>query len=354
MKSSTDSMETVASARASRAGSRFIALLLLLLLGFEPLPAATPLARGQDGGFWSIQFENDLWGSGDDRFYSHGSELSYLSLDDPPDWLLDLGRQVPFFRMGDANALQYSFGQKIFTPQNTQTRQLVTDDRPYAGWLYVSAKLLSRYETAPHYQVGNVLGVTLGLVGPSSLAGDIQNGYHDLIGVNRANGWDNQLKDEPGLLLTYTRKWQYFHDLPGGLEFETSPHLVGALGNIYTYAGGGMMLRIGQGLQNDIAPPNIRPGFPGIPYFYPGDRLSWYLFAGIEGRAVARNIFLDGNTFRDSHRVDREPLVADLQFGVAFHIHGIRIALSNIWRSREFEGQAEPVQFGAVNISFPF
>ncbi|MCW8907583.1 MAG: lipid A deacylase LpxR family protein [Sedimenticola sp.] len=354
MNPSIEATETVATARNCHAVSRLVPFLLLSLLVFEQLPAATPLVRNQDGGFWSIQFENDLWGSGDDRFYSHGSELSYLSLDDPPGWLLDLGRGIPLFRMGDVNALQYSFGQKIFTPQNTQTSRLVTDDRPYAGWLYASAKLLSRYRSGPRYQVGNVLGVTLGLVGPSSLAGDIQNGYHDLIGVNRAQGWDNQLKDEPGLLLTYTRKWQYFHDLPGGLEFETSPHLVGALGNIYTYAGGGMMLRIGQGLQNDIAPPSIRPGFPGIPYFHSDDRLSWYLFAGIEGRALARNIFLDGNTFRDSHRVDREPLVADLQFGVAFHVRGIRVAVSNIWRSREFEGQAEPVQFGAINISFPF
>src|SRR3546814_11015068 len=28
------------------------------------------------------------------------------------------------------------------------------------------------------------------------------------------------------------------------------------------------------------------------------------LFAGVEGRAVLRNIFLDGNTFADSHSVD--------------------------------------------------
>lgn len=27
-----------------------------------------------------------------------------------------------------------------------------------------------------------------------------------------------------------------------------------------------------------------------------------------EGRAVARNIFLDGNTFQDSRSVDKEPL----------------------------------------------
>lgn len=315
---------------------------------------ATPLSRGERDGFWSLQFENDLWGSGDDRFYSHGSELSYLSLEKPPGWLVDLSRKLPLFRLGEVSVLQYSFGQKIFTPQDTQTSRLVPDDRPYAGWLYASANLLSRFEAGPKHQVSNMFGVTLGLVGPSSLAADIQNGYHDLIGVDKVQGWDNQLKNEPGLLLTYTRKWQYFHDLPGGLEFETSPHLTGALGNIYTYAGGGMMLRLGQGLQNDMAPPNIRPGFPGVPYFHSSDRLSWYLFAGIEGRAVARNIFLDGNSFRDSHSVEKEPLVADLQFGIAFHIDNIRIALSNIWRSREFKGQDDQVRFGAINISFPF
>lgn len=32
-----------------------------------------------------------------------------------------------------------------------------------------------------------------------------------------------------------------------------------------------------------------------------------YVFAGAEGRGVASNIFLDGNTFEDSHTVDREP-----------------------------------------------
>ncbi|MCB1799228.1 MAG: DUF2219 family protein, partial [Gammaproteobacteria bacterium] len=59
----------------------------------------------------------------------------------------------------------------------------------------------------------------------------------------------------------------------------------------------------------------------------------------------------DGNTFRDSHSVDRKPLVADVQFGVAFHVDSVRIAISNVYRTREFKGQDEPAQYGAINIT---
>jgi len=327
-------------------------LVFFTVVSVAKVDAATPPESFKKGGFWSVQFENDVWGSGDDRFYSHGTEFSYLSLNKPPDWLTGLGRHLPFFRFGDVNAVQYSLGQKIFTPENTETTILIEDDRPYAGWLYGSAELLSRYEDEPNRQVGNILGITVGIVGPSSHAEDIQKGFHDLIRIDKPQGWHNQLEDEFGLLLTYTRRWQYFHDLAGGLEFESAPHIVGALGNVYTYAGSGVMFRLGKGLRNDIAPPNIRPGFPGVPYLRPGTHPDWYFFAGLEGRAVARNIFLDGNTFRDSHSVDKESLVADVQFGFAFHINHIRIAISNVWRSREFEDQDQNAQFGAINVSF--
>ncbi len=310
------------------------------------------LAPAADGSYWSLQLENDLWGSGDDRFYSHGTEISYLRPGAPPNWLGNIAQRIPFFELGNAQAVQFSLGQKIFTPQDTRATTLIKDDRPYAGWLFGSAELLALLEASPDYQVGNLLGVTIGVVGPATHAEDLQNGVHDLIGVERSYGWEHQLHNELGIILDYTRRWQYFHDSVGALELETSPHVTAALGNIYTYAGGGLLLRWGRGLRNDFSPPNIRPGFPGIPYLKPSKRPSWYLFAGLEGRAVARNIFLDGNTFQDSHSVKKKPLVADLQFGLAYQIHGVRIALSNIWRSPEFDGQGDNTQFGAINLSF--
>lgn len=61
---------------------------------------------------------------------------------------------------------------------------------------------------------------------------------------------------------------------------------------------------------------------------------------------------MDGNTFRDSHGVDKKPFVADVQVGFAFHYCSMRIAISNVWRSREFEDQSGHVQYCAINVSF--
>jgi hypothetical protein len=47
----------------------------------------------------------------------------------------------------------------------------------------------------------------------------------------------------------------------------------------------------------------ILPGYSGTPYFAgdrAGVRFGWNFFLGTEGRVVARNIFVDGNTFQRS------------------------------------------------------
>jgi len=113
------------------------------------------------------------------------------------------------------------------------------------------------------------------------------------------------------------------------------------------------MLRLGNNLKNDIGPPNISPGFPGAAFFSPakGGR-SWYLFAGLEARAVAQNIFLDGNTFTDSHSVDKKPLVLDLQYGAAYQRNNMRFSYSHVIRSKEFDDQEENASFGSLNFSF--
>lgn len=303
------------------------------------------------GMFLSLQLENDIWGSGDDRFYSHGTQINVLLPGASPAWLDNMANRLPFFQSGSRNAVQFTLGHKIFTPEDTDSTALIEDDRPYAGWVFVSAELLGLISQHRDRQVGNLFGFTIGLVGPGSHADHIQNDFHDLIGVERSNGWGHQLDNELGININYTQKWQYFHDLAWDTQVEVAPHVTAALGNIYTYAGIGLMTRWGNGLRNDFSPPNIRPGFPGIPYLQPGKEPRWYLFAGAEARAVARNIFLDGNTFSDSHSVDREPFVADLQFGIAYQLGPARVALSNVWRSREFDGQSENTQFGALNLS---
>ena len=95
------------------------------------------------------------------------------------------------------------------------------------------------------------------MVGPSAHADNVQTEFHKLIDVDVARGWDHQLKDEPGVILTYARKWRHF-PLNGGPRREWSPHLAASVGNVYTYGAAGMMVRWGTNLRTDIGPPNIR------------------------------------------------------------------------------------------------
>jgi len=278
-------------------------------IGYINVSEANTVEKNKDAiteEYWSIQFENDFFARSGDRYYTHGTEVSRTVMGQPPQWLEDIATFFPLFESDAAlKGVNYSIGQKIFTPDDTKATELVVNDRPYAGYLYFSAAMLSRVSRINNVDTGNLMEFTLGLVGPGSQGENVQSGYHDLIGIDRVNGWDNQLKDELGFGLSYTRFWRYIKP-SDSLDYGMTPHVNLVLGTIYTYAASGVMFRFGTHLNNDLSPPNIRPGFPGLSLFKPNRQSSWYLFAGIEGRAVARNIFLDGNTFKDSHSVDKK------------------------------------------------
>ena len=86
----------------------------------------------------------------------------------------------------------------------------------------------------------------------------------------------------------------------------------------------------------------------------PLDRLAWYLFAGAEARAVAHDIFLDGNTFDSKQSIGKRPLVADVQAGLAIVFRQTRISYTQVWRTKEFDGQKKPDYFGSISITSKF
>lgn len=321
---------------------------LLLLVTYPPLLCAADT----DAGFWSLQLENDLWGSQDDRFYTHGTEISFASAEPAPAYLENITDMLPFYHKGEEGLHGFSIGQKVFTPDNITQTESNPYDRPYAGWLYLDWGIAHQFEQQGDEERINGLVLTIGVVGPNSYADSMQKFLHNLTNSEYPQGWDHQLHNELGLGASYTRKWRKIYHGESGREFELSRHGGVTLGNVYTYASIGAMVRWGTQLKNDIGPPSISPGFTGIPAFRPDTPPNWYLFGGTEIRAVARNIFLDGNTFKESQSVEKRNLVADLQFGVAFHYDNMRFALSNMVRSREYEGQVDRSQYGAINFTF--
>jgi len=73
-----------------------------------------------------------------------------------------------------------------------------------------------------------------------------------------------------------------------------------------------------------------------------------------DGLAVARNIFLDGNTFRDSHSVEKEKFVACFVGGIGFIVNRFKITYSHVYQTREFKTQEKEQQYGAISLSFTF
>jgi hypothetical protein len=306
-------------------------------------------------GVWSLTSENDMFGSGTDRNYSNGVRLEHVSAaDEVHPGLKWVAARLPWIDV-ERTDLRQGFGlsHAIFTPEDITLEDPDPLDRPYAGWLSFSSTIAA---TDLDKGVQDTLQVNLGIVGPSAGGEFVQNNWHKMLGIPGAQGWDHQLKDEPGVEIIAQRLQRVDKfDLPFGLETDFAGHAGFALGNVRTYVNTGLTARIGWDLDSGFGPPRIRPALAGAGEFIPGtDEYPWggYAFIGVDGRAIARDMFLDGNLWRDSARVeDRRALSGDLQAGLVVHYRDVQVAFTWVTRTEQFAYQDGPQQFGAVSIS---
>ena len=309
-------------------------------------------------GTWSFTLENDVIG-GTDRDYTNGALLSYIG---PANDLPAAGRLVRsglvWLQDADVWRMSYGLGQNMYTPQDITRDDPDPDDRPYAGFLYGSIGL-SADTRGPDGDPKrlDVLSLDVGIVGPYSFAESAQKRVHELIDSDDPKGWDSQLGTEVAFRLLYERNWRASGkwDLPVvPLEGDVTPHVGVALGTVATYAAAGASFRVGEDLADDYGPPRVRPALGAPGFFDDVDGFAWYLFAGFQGRAVARDLFIEGNTFKDSPGVDLEPLQLDLQAGFAVQVGGVEIAFTHVLRSPQHEENSRWNRFGSINIRTKF
>lgn len=295
----------------------------------------------------SVVWENDMF-SLKDQHYTNGMQFSWDGKGAPPAWALRAARRLPWVETDLHARHGYVFGQNMYTATDLKLREPPPDQPPYAGWLYGGMGL--RLWNDIHSEHFSLL---VGVIGPAALGEPAQKFVHKVVDATEPQGWDTQLDNEPGVVLAYQRSWRrVVRHLEGGLESDVRPHAGAALGNVYTHANGGFTFRLGRSLPRDDGPYRVQRGGPGAD-FLPAEDYGWYLFAGVDGRAVARDIFLDGNTFRDSRSVDRNPLVADLQVGITFAWRDLRLGYVHVLRTREYDGQPKLQDFGVLTLTAP-
>lgn len=296
------------------------------------------VATAQDSGMnsWGVSFDNDQWGHGTDSHYTHGTRF-FVRSDRTSGWLQRIAGVLPCHACADPTEVEYEFGQEIYTPFHTFWPDLIKGDRPYAGWLYAKASLLREQATSnPRLQRFSRIGFQVGVIGPASLAEQAQKWIHEIQKIDLPRGWDHQIGNEPGLVLSYKRgvRYRLSRDTGDAITHRISPYVVGAVGNVSTYLG------IGTEFQSSLAPRNQRR---------PADA-AWRLFLNIEARAVIRNIFLDGNSWSSSHSVEKIPLVADATVGLQYQGRRFGVRLARNIRSPEFDGQPRSNTYGTLSF----
>ena len=321
---------------------------VFVLLG--PLAAFPTVARAEQvlsAGTFSVAVENDVI-SGSDRGYTNGIVFTWA----PPggsalDWAGRLVQSIPWVPLGASVRHGYAIGQNMYTPRDISLTVPPADDRPYAGWLYGTVGLA--IEGGDQFVQA---ALTLGVVGPAARAGLVQTAVHKITGSDEPQGWGTQLSNEPGIVLAYQQaRRDWIVTTLAGRKLDVTPYFGGALGNVYSYGGAGLTVRYGPELPAYTGSPRSQPTFPASRVFMPTPHFGWYVFATVEGRAVARNIFLDGNTFKDSPSVDREPFVADVQVGAVFTWRSMQLTYIHVIRTREFSTQGSTSGFGGLSLA---
>lgn len=322
---------------------------------FLVLGLFTSCSFASDGiDYFGLSFENDVFYH-EDNGYSNGIIFSWghydvAKLDDNslPSWIAYLSDKTYLPALPDRKyEISYSFGQLVQTADDIKIAELVEDDAPYVGLLAWDMNL-SAYNDK---QLDDI-GFTLGVVGPIAGGEQVQKQIHDWIGANEPMGWDNQISNEVVFRLDATRQWRHFATDVGPTEIDVITGLNAGFGNLLSDANAGVGIRWGQKLKD-----NFVSSTAFIPHKFDGLKASpngWFFFANVTGSYVLNDIFINGNTFKDSHSVDLEHWQAGASVGGQINLYNWNFIYTMVYSTKQYETQDKDTRYGTITITYNF
>jgi lipid A 3-O-deacylase len=308
--------------------------------------------------YTSLSFENDVFFK-DDGLYSNGLFLTWgynhvdaLNAENLPYWVASLAQQTHLVSAANKQySISYGFGQALQTAIDLSVETLIKEDAPYVGLLAWEVNLLA-YD---HF-VSDEVGLILGAVGPMAGGEFVQSFVHDLTGGKQPQGWDNQINNEFIFRVQARRTWRLYQtDFGSDLfntQFDFLTGIDGGLGNLRSDVATGMGFRFGQQLDKNFGSATVFPvqKFNRMNY----SPYGWYFFVNVSARYVANDIFINGNTFHDSHSVELIHTQVAFSTGIMANIYDFSILYTLLRISDEYEGQAEASRFGSLAITYHF
>lgn len=271
-----------------------------------------------------------------DSDYSHGTRLDYAQS----------------LRNGDAWGV--SLTQNIYTP-STHGTHAMPGEHPYAGIMALGGAYLWRGNN-----FGNAIEFQLGTTGNQSLARYMQNGLHEICGMQTWDGWNHQVPAE----MTFQLSAQQNFRIPclemttaNGWQTDGAVILREEVGTMFIRGGAGAVMRWGRNLPPYMLVNGNRASNFGVsllekPQYNPAE-LSYFLQGSFFVDYVARDISIDGGVFRYFEQTcSRKPWQAEFKLGVGVSYQGIDYFMGGVYCTDAYRNQKENTFYGTFSISW--
>ena len=282
----------------------------------------------------------------------------YLTTENDADWRTDrdytYGSEIgALFEYDKKSYISFAIAHQMFTPNNFDKEDTdFSKERPYAGYMYIGAA----YHKVDRFILDS-LNLQLGFVGPSTKMDQVQKMIHSLIGSPKPKGWEEQIGDELIVQINYERRW--FKELEPlfGESSNLTYYIGGDLGNASIKGVGGAHYRVGWNMPKDFAPRRIDyRGYANLPIegSIPKTKQGYSFGIWGEGLVVARDIFLDGNSFKEGVNIEKNNFVAKGGFSISYRYKRFFIDYFRTFSTKEFKVQNYYHHYGTLHLSYRY
>ncbi|NOX43518.1 MAG: lipid A deacylase LpxR family protein [Gammaproteobacteria bacterium] len=330
---------------------------------------AEDASQEKDISGWIFYMDNDLFITPNiDRDYTAGMSVVFTGAGSAShllsiDAVLGAIDSWPGLKdSGDFVLHSFEFGISGFTPEKTETRFVVQNDRPYASLVYLAN---NRQYVNLQNKSSLISTLSIGVLGLNT-AGNLQNAVHEVVNLEDALGWDNQISKEGELTFRYglssqTVRW---HDYSTVDKYEIKTALRGSIGYItdvtWSISGRWGDIRSPWWAFNPQTSEYTEKSAPAFPTSKSERGGEFYYWTGLSVHLRAYNVFLQGQTKDSVVTYDSDELnhlILEVWFGVTAEIFdGMRVSYMVRGQTTEIkhgEGSRNPF-WGGLMVSQAF
>lgn len=311
--------------------------ILLCMISLNTVQAQTKSYKNEFG----LRSDNDSYlAQGSDRYYTNGLFLSFRHA---------LNQNKLNGSKIHKKILGFEIGQKMYNAQSGYLPDARYIDRPFTAYLYTEGSLNLLYTSESALKLSTQLGV----VGPAALGEESQNIIHDTFAFYPLNGWQYQLKNEVSLNVAA----EYSRLITRGKSIDLAANAYGHLGNAFTGAGVGLLLRAGnfnQFFQSASTESTINNGSATTETLHD---YEFFFYARPIINYVGYDATIEGGLFRSDKGLfifDQKKIVFSQQVGVTYAKNRWTIDLHAIFKTKEVVSPAKAHQWGSAGLQYRF